>query len=74
MDGEVYVAAPATQLYLRYSEQPITFDGSNHLDHVVEASHFPLVVSAMIDIVRTKILMDAGSVASTSFTRMLLTD
>ena len=33
---EVYDAAPATLIYIRWSERPITLDRSDHLDHVVE--------------------------------------
>jgi len=43
-------------------KRPITFDKSDHPDHVIEVGRFPLVVTAMINIVRMmKILMDGGS-------------
>ena len=37
----IYATAPATPLYLRWSEQPITYDRTDHPDWVVEAGRFP---------------------------------
>ena len=56
------MTAPAAPLYLRWSERPITYDRTDHLDRVVEAGRFPLVVTMVIENMRvTKILMDGGS-------------
>jgi hypothetical protein len=59
---DVNGTAPATLVYLCWSERPITFDRSDHPDHVVKAGQFLLVISPMIENVRkTKVLMDCGS-------------
>jgi hypothetical protein len=49
-------------VYLRWSERLITFDRDDHLDHIVEAGRFPLVVNAVVEGVRmTRVLMDGGN-------------
>jgi len=49
-------------LYLHWFEWPITYDRTDHLDRVVEAGQFPLVVTAVNENTMVmKILMDGGS-------------
>jgi hypothetical protein len=55
----VKVAAP---VYLDWSDKPITFDQSDHPDHVASPGKYLLVVDPVIGNVRlTKVLMDGGS-------------
>jgi hypothetical protein len=55
----VKVAAP---VYQDWSDKPITFDQSNHPNHVPSPGKCPLVVDPVIGNARlTKVLMDGGS-------------
>jgi hypothetical protein len=55
----VKVAAP---VYLDWSDKPITFDRTDHPDHVPSPGKYPLVVDPVIgDLRLTKVLMDGGS-------------
>jgi hypothetical protein len=59
---EAYTTTPATMTWLPWSEHPITFDESDQPEHSVDVGRFPLVVSAVLETVRTtKIFMDRGS-------------
>ena len=59
---QIYATAPAAPLYLCWSEWPITYDRTDHLDRVVEAGQFPLVVTTVNENTMVmKILMDGGS-------------
>jgi hypothetical protein len=42
---EVMAVSPATPKYLKWSEDPITFDRSDHLDFVPKLGWYPLIVS-----------------------------
>jgi hypothetical protein len=45
---EVTTVSPATTKYLKWSEVPITFDHSNHLDFVPKLGWYPLIVSPIV--------------------------
>jgi hypothetical protein len=45
---EVIVVSPATPEYLKWSEIPITFNHSDHLDFVPKPRRYPLIVSPII--------------------------
>jgi hypothetical protein len=45
---EVMAVSPATPEYLKWSEVPITFDCSDHLDFVPKPGQYPLRVSPII--------------------------
>jgi hypothetical protein len=52
----------AAQVYLDWSDKPITFDQDDHPDRVPSPGKYPLVVDPVIGNVRlTKVLMDGGS-------------
>ena len=62
---EVKVATPqakAASVYLKWSETTITFDRTNHSNHILQPGRFPLVASAIVGKMRlTRVLMDGGS-------------
>jgi hypothetical protein len=54
--------ARATSAYLKWSEAAITFDRSDHANHIQPPGRFPLVASATVGETRlTKVLMDGES-------------
>jgi hypothetical protein len=54
--------ARATSTYLKWSKAAITFDRSNHANHIQPPGRFALVTSATVVETRlTKVLMDEGS-------------
>jgi hypothetical protein len=40
--------SPATLEHLKWSEVPITFDCSDHLDFVTKLGRYPLIVSPIV--------------------------
>jgi len=59
---EVYSTERAVPTYLRWSEAPITFDRSDHPDHIPQPGRYPLVVAPLVGTKRLqKVLMDGGS-------------
>jgi hypothetical protein len=65
---EVYAAEPATPYFLDWSEEAIMFDHDDHLDHIPNPGHYPLIVDPVIGNTRlTKVLMD-GAAASIFYT------
>ena len=60
----------ATLVYLKWSEAAITFDRSDHANHIQPPGRFPLVVSATVGEMRhTKVLMDGGSGLNVLYSR-----
>jgi hypothetical protein len=58
----IFTTVPVVPIYLRWSERSITFNRDDHPDHVIKASRFSLVVSAVVGgINMTKVFMDGGS-------------
>jgi hypothetical protein len=54
--------SPATPMYLKWSEAPITFDCSDHPDFVPMLGWYPLIVSPIVkDIKLNRVLIDEGS-------------
>jgi hypothetical protein len=52
----------ATLAYLKWSENTITFDRSDHLDRIPNPRSYPLIIDPIIAETRlTKVLMDGGS-------------
>jgi hypothetical protein len=50
-----------TPEYLRWSESPITFDWTDHLDCVPKPGRFPLIIDPLVGTAwLTKALMDGG--------------
>jgi hypothetical protein len=59
---EVCSVKVAAQVYIDWSDKPITFDQGDHTDRVPSPGKYPLVVDPVIGNVRlTKDLMDGGS-------------
>jgi hypothetical protein len=59
---EVCSVKVAAQLYLDWSDKPITFDQGDHPDCIPSPGRYPLVVDPIIGNTRlTKVLMDGGS-------------
>ena len=59
---EIYNTEPVVPSYLKWSETPITFDRSDHPDHVPQPGSYPLVVAPLFGTKRVhKVLMDGGS-------------
>jgi hypothetical protein len=55
-------AEPATLEYLRWSEVPITFHHSDHLDFVLKPGWYPLVVCPIIkDVKLNRVVVNGGS-------------
>jgi hypothetical protein len=46
--SEVMTVSPATPEHLKWSEVPITFDHSDHLDFVPKPGRYPLIVSPIV--------------------------
>lgn len=69
---EVNAVAPATLEYLRWSEVPITFDRSDHPDHVPRPGKHPLVLAPSVSKVRLKkTFIDGGSCLDILFAKTL---
>jgi hypothetical protein len=48
--------------YLHWSESPVTFDRTDHLDSIPKLGRFPLIVDPLVGTTQlTKALMDGGS-------------
>jgi hypothetical protein len=59
---EVMVVSPDTPEYLKWSEVPITFVCSNHLDFVPKSGRYPLIVCPILkDVKLNHVLIDRGS-------------
>jgi hypothetical protein len=59
---EVMAVSPATPMYLKWSEVPITFDHSNHPEFVPKPRQYPLIVCPIVkDVKLNRVLMDGGS-------------
>jgi hypothetical protein len=59
---EVTAVSPATPMYLKWSEVPITFDHSNHPEFVPKPRQYPLIVCPIVkDVKLNRVLMDGGS-------------
>jgi hypothetical protein len=62
MRREVLFTEPAVPNYLKWAEAPITFDKTDHPDHIPQPGRFPLVVDPIVGTKRLgKVLMDGGS-------------
>jgi hypothetical protein len=46
--SEVMAVSPITPEYLKWSEVPITFDHSDHLDSMPKLGRYPLIVSPIV--------------------------
>jgi hypothetical protein len=58
----VYTVKPAMPTYLKWSDSSITFDHSDHPEHVPQPGRCPLVVDPIVGMKRlTKVLMDGGN-------------
>jgi hypothetical protein len=58
----VFAAEPTTPTYLKWFDSSITFDRSDHLEHVSQPGRYLLVVDLIVGTKRlTKVLMDGGS-------------
>jgi hypothetical protein len=58
---EVCSVKVATQVYLDWSDKPITFNQGNHPNYVSSPGRYPLIVDPIIGNVRlSKVLMDGG--------------
>ena len=69
---EVCSVKVAAQVYLDWSDKPITFDQADHPDHVPSPGKYLLVVDPVIGDVRlTKVLMDGGSSLNIIYTETL---
>jgi hypothetical protein len=54
--------SPTTPEYLKWSEVPITFDRSDHLDFVPKSRRYPLIVYPNVkDVKLNRVLVDGGS-------------
>jgi hypothetical protein len=59
---EVMAVSPTTPECLNWSEVPITFDRSNHLDFIPKQGRYPLIVSLMVKGVKlNRVFIDARS-------------
>jgi hypothetical protein len=59
---EVMAVSPTTPEYLKWSEVPITFDRSDHLDFVPKLGRHPLIVCPTIkDVKLNRVLISGGS-------------
>jgi hypothetical protein len=59
---EVMAASPATPMYLKWYEVPITFDHSDHLDFVPKTGQCPRIVSPIVKGVKlNQALADRGT-------------
>ena len=59
-----------TPQYLRWSETPITFDRSDHPDHLPHPGRYPLVLDPIVEGVRLKrVLIDGGSALNILFSK-----
>lgn len=62
--------AKATLVYLKWSKTRITFDRTNHSNHILQPGWFPLVVSVIVSKTRlTRVLTDGGSGLKLLYTR-----
>jgi hypothetical protein len=58
----VNAVSPATLKYIRWSESPIIFDRTGHLNSIPKSGRFPLIVDPLIRTTRlTKALIDGGN-------------
>jgi hypothetical protein len=56
------VVSPTTLEYLKWSEVPITFDRSDHLDFVPKPGWYPLIVCPNVkDVKLNQFLINGGS-------------
>jgi hypothetical protein len=59
---EIYHTKLAVPSYLRWSEIAVTYDRTNHPDHIPHPRAYPLVVALLFGTKRVhKVLMDGGS-------------
>jgi hypothetical protein len=69
---EVCSVKVAAQVYLDWSDKPITFNQGDHPDRVPSPGKYPLVVDRVVGNVRlTKVLMDRGSSLNIIYTETL---
>src|SRR6266542_1937638 len=69
---EINADMPVTPKYLKWSELPITFDRSNHLDNIPHPGRYPLVLDPIIRTVKlNRVLIDGGSGLNILFTKTL---
>jgi hypothetical protein len=69
---EVLAVMPATLEYLKWSEVPMTFDCSDHLDFVPKSGRYPLIVSPIVkDVKLNRVLVDRGSSLNILFSRTI---
>jgi hypothetical protein len=54
--------SPATPKYLKWSEVPMTFDRSDHLDFVPKSGRYPLIVYPIVKGVKlNRVFVDGDS-------------
>jgi hypothetical protein len=59
---EVMAVLPATPVYLKWSEVPMTFDHSDHPYFIPKTGRYPLIVCPIVNDVRlNSVLVDGGS-------------
>jgi hypothetical protein len=59
---EVMAVSPATHKYLKWSEVPITFDQSDHLNFIMRLGRYPLIVDPIIENIKlNRVLIDGTS-------------
>src|SRR5207237_7684396 len=69
---EINAVMPVTPKYLKWSELPITFDRSDHPDHIPHPGHYPLVLDPIIGTVKlNRVLIDGGSGLNILFAKTL---
>jgi hypothetical protein len=69
---EVYAAEPVTPSYLKWSNSSITFDRSDHPEHIPQLERCLLVVDPIVGTKRlTKVLMDGGNALNIMYAETL---
>jgi hypothetical protein len=65
---EVMAVSPTTHEYLKCSEEPITFNHSEHSDIVPKPGWYPIIVSHIIkDVKLNRVLINRGSSLNITF-------
>src|SRR5438128_10472620 len=69
---EINAIIPITPKYLKWSEVPITFDRSDHLDNIPHPGRYPLVLDPIVRTVKlNRLLIDGGSGLNILFAKTL---
>src|SRR5438128_2482699 len=69
---EINAVMPVTPKYLKWSELPITFDRSDHLDNIPHPGRYPLVLDPIVRTVKlNRVLIDGDSGLNILFAKTL---